>query len=150
MTRSARFSGAWPALCLLSCFLLGCGGGGGGREIGPTGEVEGTVTLEGEPLTVGSIAFYQSSTGNSGGAELGPGGKFKFDTPTPVGSYLVAFQPPAPPQPDDKESGMLASVESDIHMGYQTGETSKLTAEIKEGQNTFTFELSKAGPEATQ
>ncbi len=149
MTRSERFSGAWSALCLLSCFLLGCGGNGGGREIGPTGEVEGTVTLDGEPLTAGSVAFYQSNTGNSGGGELGPDGKFKFSTPTPIGSYLVSFQPPPPPQPDDEESGMLARVESNIHVGYQTGETSNFTAEVKEGPNAFTFELTKSGPAAS-
>lgn len=148
MMRSARFNGAWSGLCLLSCFLLGCGGGGG-KEIGPTGEVEGTVTLDGEPLTAGSVAFYQVSTGNSGGGELGPDGKFKFTTPTPVGSYLVAFQPPAPPQPDDEQSGMLARVESNIHVGYQTGETSNLTAEVKEGPNAFTFALTKSGPAAS-
>jgi hypothetical protein len=127
---------------------MGCGGGGG-KEIGPTGEVEGTVKLDGEPLTEGSVAFYQESTGNTGGGELGPGGKFKFDIPTPVGGYRVSFQPPDPPQPDDEESGKLASVESNIPAGYQMGETSGEFAEVKEGPNTFTFELSKSGPAAS-
>lgn len=145
MTRSARFSRSWSAFCLLSCLLLG-GCGGGGKDVGPTGEVEGTVTLGGEPLTEGSVAFYQESTGNTGGAELGPGGKFKFDAPTPVGRYLVSFQPPAPPQPDNAESDRLANLESNIPAGYQTGQTSEITAEIKEGPNSFTFELLKTGP----
>jgi hypothetical protein len=149
MTRSARISRSWSAYCLLSCLLLGCGGGDGVREIGPTGEVEGTVTLDGEPLTEGSVAFYQVSSGNTGGGDLGPGGKFKFDVPTPVGSYLVSFQPPAPPQPDDEDSGKLARVKSNIPEGYHAGDTSLVTAEVKEGPNTFTFELSKSGPAAS-
>lgn len=136
-----------PALCLLFSLLPGCGGSGG-KDVGPTGEVEGTVTLDGDPLTDGSVAFYDESTGNSGGGELGPGGTFKFDVPIPVGSYLVSFQPPPPPQPDDKDSGMLARVESNIPAGYQAGETSNVIAEVKEGPNTFTFELKKSGPDA--
>jgi hypothetical protein len=148
MTRSARFSRSWLAFCLSSGLLLGCGGGGGGREIGPTGEVEGTVILDGEPLTEGSVAFYQVSTGNTGGGELGPNGEFKFDGPTPVGNYQVSFQPPDAPQPDDEESGKLANVESSIPAGYQMGETSDITAEVKEGPNTFAFELTKPGPAA--
>jgi hypothetical protein len=148
MTQIARFSRSWSAFCLLSCLFLGCGGGDDVREIGPTGEVEGTVNLDGEPLTGGSVAFYQESTGNGGGGELGPDGKFKFDVPTPVGTYLVAFQPPAPPQPNDEDSGKLARVESNIPEGYQAGDTSLVTAEVKEGPNTFTFKLTKTGPTA--
>lgn len=143
MTRSVRFSRSWSAFCLLSCLLLGCGGG---NDIGPSGEVEGTVTLDGEPLSEGSVAFYQASTGNTGGADLGPVGKFKFDVPIPVGSYQVSFQPAAPPQPDDAESDRLANEKSNIPVGYQMGETSQITAEIKEGPNTFTFELTNPGP----
>jgi hypothetical protein len=139
MTRST----GWLALCL-TCLFVGCGGGG--SETGPTGEVEGTVTVAGEPLTEGSVAFYQAETGGSGGGALGPGGKFKFDIPVPVGIYQVSFRPPEAPQPDDEASGKLANVESDIHEGYQNGETSEIYATIKEGPNTFTFDLTKQGP----
>ncbi len=126
--------------------LLAIGCGGDGKTEGPTGEVEGTVTVDGKPLTEGSVSFYQPETGESGGAELGAGGKFKLESPLPVGKYQVAFQPPDPPQPDDEASGKLASKITDIHVGYQDGSTSEIVAEVKEGSNPFTFKLSKKGP----
>jgi len=124
--------------------LLGCGGGG--KEIGPTGEVEGTVTLDGEPLTEGAVALYDKNTGNTGGGELGPGGKFKFTIPVPVGTYQVSFPLPDAPPPDDPAADELANAGGDVHELYRAGETSEIVAEVKEGTNSFTFELTKAGP----
>jgi len=42
------------AASLLGCLLYGCGPSGGPRRA----SVEGTVTLDGEPIEHGSIAFY--------------------------------------------------------------------------------------------
>ncbi|MEO2016917.1 MAG: hypothetical protein ABGZ53_21375 [Fuerstiella sp.] len=146
MMRSARFFTVWPAFCLLPVLLLGCGGGGG-KEIGPTGEVEGTVTLDGEPFSEGSVAFYDNSTGNTGGAELGSGGKFVCTVPVPVGSYQVSFLPLDELAPGDQEADELALENDKVHDLYRSGETSEIAAEVKEGPNTFTFELKKAGPQ---
>jgi len=145
MTRSTGlFRAVWPAFCLLPFLSVGCGGG---ADIGPTGEVEGTVTMAGEPLTAGSVAFYQPETGESGGAELDAAGKFKLETPIAVGTYQVSFQPPDAPQPDDEASGKMATENAKmIPEGYQAGDTSDISATVKEGPNTFTFELSKQGP----
>ena len=147
MMRNVRFTSvrsAFCLLCLLSVGILGCGGGG--KDIGPTGEVEGTVTMDGEPLAIGSVALYDESTGNTGGGELGPGGTFKFTVPVPVGTYQVSFQPPDAPPPEDKASDELATSDSSIPEDYQSGETSEIVAEVKEGPNSFTFELLKSGP----
>jgi len=141
--RSVRFTAVWSAFCVLSVVLLGCGGG---TEIGPTGEVEGTVTLDGEPLSEGSVAFYDQSTGNTGGGELGSGGKFICTVPVPVGTYQVSFQPQDAPAPGDVEADKLATANDKIHDLYRSGETSEIVADVKEGPNTFTFELKKAGP----
>ncbi|HIE95479.1 MAG TPA: hypothetical protein EYQ63_00355 [Fuerstia sp.] len=143
--RSVRFTAVWAAFCLLPVLFLGCGGGGG-KDLGPTGEVEGTVTLDGEPLAEGSVALYDQNSGNTGGGELGPGGKFKFTVPVPVGTYQVSFQPPDAPPPEDADADELANANATIPEGYQSGETSEIVADVKEGPNTFTFELMKAGP----
>jgi hypothetical protein len=144
--RSTRFYWACFAPCFL-LLLIGCGGGSGGPE-GPLGAVEGTVTLDDQPLTEGYIAFYLEETAGSAGAELDAEGKFKFADPIPVGTYQVFFTPPELPMPNDEASGKLASQESNIHFGYQDGESSGFVAEVteKEGGNKFEFALTKAGP----
>ncbi|MCP4174178.1 MAG: hypothetical protein GY758_25785 [Fuerstiella sp.] len=143
--RSVRFIAVCTALCLFSVVLVGCGSGG--KEIGPTGEVEGTVTVDGEPLAEGSVAFYNESTGNTGGAELGSGGKFVCAVPVPVGTYQVSFVPSAELAPGDQEADKRAVENDTIHDLYRSGETSEIAAEVKEGLNTFTFDLKKAGPQ---
>ena len=131
---------------LYSLIVMGCGDG---QTQSPTGEVEGTVTLDGEPLTEGGVSFYHSETGGTGGAELGAGGKFKLDLPLPVGEYQVSFVPPQPPQPDDEASGKKAN-DTSIHDRYRDGSTSGIVKEIKEGPNNFTLELTKEGPPETE
>jgi len=145
MKRFATIKFVWLGLLVLPAFHLGCGGGDE-KDLGPTGEVEGTVTLDGQPLTEGSVAFYQESSGQTGGAQLGAEGKFKFATPIPVGEYQVSFQPPPLEAPDDPEAAKLASAPSTIPEGYHLGSTSKIKADVKEGPNTFSFELKKRGP----
>jgi len=141
--RNAKFTAIATAFCLLPLTHLGCGGGG--KDIGPTGTVEGTVTLGGKPLTKGSIVFYDKGTGNSGGADLEADGKFKFTTPIPVGTYAVSFPAAAmsAPPPDDPEADKLANQGSGVPVKYQDGNTSGITAEVKEQDepNTYTFEL---------
>ena len=133
--------------CLFSLLVMGCGDG---NTKGPTGEVEGTVTLDGKPLTEGAVSFYHPESAESGGADLGDGGKFKLESPLPVGKYQVAFLPPEPPQPDDEASGKKASLNTGIHDGYQDGSTSGIVKEVKEGPNNFTFKLTKEGPSGTE
>ncbi|MEZ6132200.1 MAG: hypothetical protein R3C59_26365 [Planctomycetaceae bacterium] len=144
MMRCARITFVLPTFCLLLVLLPGCGGGG--KEIGPTGEVEGKVTLDGEPFAVGSVALYDKTTGNTGGGELSPGGTFKFAVPVPVGTYQVSFPMPEAPPPDDPAVDAAANKNTELHQSYRNGETSGIVAEVKEGPNSFTFELKKTGP----
>lgn len=128
---------------LVLSFVIGCGDG---VTVGPTGEVEGSVTLDGQPLTEGAVSLYDPSTGNSGGGELDAEGKFKFTQPVPVGKYRVSILPPEAPAPDDAMADMEATRNTTIHPLYQNGDTSELTANVTEGQNTYTFALTKGGP----
>ncbi len=126
-------------LCLLT---IGCGPS---EEPVPVGEVEGTITMNDEPLADGSISFYNPVTGDSVGGSIADG-KFTFTQPVPAGTYQVAVQPPPPPQPDDQASGELANVGNIIPDGYLDGATSGIEASVKEGPNTFEFKLSEDGP----
>lgn len=147
---TTRLYRACLAGCLSSLLVMGCGGDG--KTKGPTGEVEGTVTMDGKPLTEGSITFYVVETGASVGAELGAGGKFKFDDPVPVGEYQVAFHPAEIPQPDHATSEKLArvSAKTTIPVAYQDESTSGIVADVKEGTNPpFEFKLLKKGPPRT-
>ena len=92
------------------------------------------------------MALYDQSTGNTGGGELGSGGKFQFTVPVPVGTYQVSFQPADAPPPGDQKVDKLATANGTIHEGYQSGETSEIEAVVNEGMNSFSFELKKAGP----
>jgi hypothetical protein len=145
MITSLKFSQFGISTLLLCLLTIGCGGG---DEQVPVGEVEGTVTVNDEPLADGSISFYDAATGNSAGGAI-VNGKFKFTEPVPAGTYKVAIRPPDAPQPDDEESGKLASAAHIIPDGYRDDSTSGLVATIAEGPNSLEFELSEDGPSQT-
>lgn len=123
-----------------------CAGCGGGDSQQPTGQVEGVVTLNGQPLPEGGISFYDEKTGNSAGGTI-ENGKFAMADRVEAGSYKVAVHPPAPPQPEDEASGEQARVDAAlIPEGYQDESSSGLTATVVDGPNSFEFILSPDGP----
>lgn len=138
-----RMIGVCLGTVTLPLMMVGCGGG---PDVGPTGEVEGKVLVDGQPLTEGSVSLYDKTTGNTGGGEVGADGTFKFTVPVPVGKYQVAVLPPDAPAPDDPQADMAANQNAMIHDLYRSGETSEIVADVKEGPNSFTFELKKSGP----
>jgi|GEM_PF-931605 len=82
------------SLCL--ALLAGCGG----ESRGPAVELKGTVTLDGKPLTVGSIQFTSIRSGASFPANLGPDGSYEVTLlDTEVGdTYGVSFGPIVHPE----------------------------------------------------
>src|SRR5438067_250578 len=93
-------------LCLLSLCLLapGCSKGGNEKLV----PVVGTVTVNGEPLTVGSLAFHSdASKGNTSKSEpagtIDGAGKFKLVTNgrdgAPTGWYKIVVVATAPIDP---------------------------------------------------
>lgn len=134
---------------LLAAPLLGCRG----ADSLPLAKVRGTVTLEGAPLTKGSIQFMpdnsQGTRGPMATGQIGADGKFVLMTSTPgdgaqVGFYKVVvncweetlFDPQNPkPAPPPK---------SLIPERYANERTSGLTAEVKsDTPNDFTFNLKR-------
>lgn len=115
---------------LPTLFLIAITGCSGGEKLVP---VSGKVTLNGEPLTYGSVAFFPAADkGNtrpdSVHGQLGPGGVYVLQvgdrTGAPPGWYRVsvhAYPPPTetkgPPEPlgdpryhDHDKSGILFEV----------------------------------------
>ncbi len=108
---------------------------------GPSGRVAGRVTLADKAVEGGDVIFFKEVGVPVGGAALRAGGEFHLDKPLPVGEYRVTIQPPpeAPPTPDGPPPA--ASPAAQIPPQYMSEATSGLTASVKEGENTFSFEL---------
>ncbi|MDR0610091.1 MAG: hypothetical protein LBG58_08280 [Planctomycetaceae bacterium] len=141
---------------LLVLFCSGC------DSSKPTlGKVEGTVTLDGQPLKKGNIIFTTKGTRDAFGIiENGVIQRvttFVEDDGTPVGLAAVAIiaiketenRPSAVNVSDDSDPS-TPTVGNSVTMGgdeflipirYTNPETSGLTATIQKGINTLNFEL---------
>ena len=121
---------------------LGCAGG----ESRPSVELEGVVTLDGEPLPAGSIQFTSTKTGEAAYTNLDAGGHYQIEFPqADIGSeYEVTVGPP-----QDADLDATAIVENPpeqvadlVPMKYRDRTTSGLSVVIEtEGKNTFDFAL---------
>ena len=112
----------WAVLLVLTA---GCGRSG-------YGQVEGNVTFKGKPLA-GAVVFFVHQRGPAAGA-VGEDGSYRLLTKRPgdgamVGPCKVAIVSPYPLKP------------LPIPQKYCDAETSGLTVEVKEGQNTINFEI---------
>ena len=127
----------WIAcLITINLSLLGCGGGTTSK---PTASVSGTVTANGQPVKAGMVNFESDPPGSAAQGEL-KDGKFTLNGSVFLGKYKVTVGPPklAPPVPG--QTAPLPDTK-DIPKKYETTKTSDLTAEVKAGSNTFTFDL---------
>ena len=75
---------------LLAGLLVAAGGCGGEPK---TGEVTGTVKLDGKAVTAGTVSFQPKAGGVPVMAEIGPDGTYTALS-VPVGDVLVGVQPP--------------------------------------------------------
>ena len=134
-----------PALCSL-VFLTGCGGGS---------RIEGTVTLDGQPVEDGTITFYPE-----GGKDQGPNvpgeikdGKYSIDSSRHLkpGSYRVEIYwfKKTGKQIQNKNDPGTSIDETKQVIPDEYNRDSKTKAEIKSGSNTQNFEL-KSGGKITQ
>jgi len=122
----------WPLLCCL--LLCGCGS--------KLASVEGTVTLDGKPLSTGTVVFQNE------GLPMGVGGLssngsytiYTGDQPgLPPGDYQVtvsAYQ--TRPGRDEMEEPIPVLL---TPPRYNKPETSGLTAKVTPGSNRFDFKL---------
>lgn len=130
---------------IASLLLVGCSSGK--KDVGPTGDVSGTVTMDGKPLTTGTVVFTNYETGSTGAGTLDDAGKFTLKNPLAVGKYKISFEPPAASQPEDATAIKDARKAAEsIPLGYQSATSSGENREVKEGENSFEFKLRKSGP----
>jgi len=121
------------ASCLLTFALGICGCGGDNEDEEAVGDVSGTVTVAGEPLTEGSIAFINTDTGRSGAGKIGADGTYSV-ADLLVDKYHVLIMPPPMPPPMIDKRAPLPDL-SGFPMNYRTEQMSNLTAEVAEGIN---------------
>jgi hypothetical protein len=138
-------------IALSAMLAVGCGHG--------MGDVQGRVTIDGEPLT-NTIIYFEPSRGPLAQSALDEGGKYRLETPgigrgvSPGGYrvYLVARLS------DDDESVRTVVRESDLVAGkapppmivpkihprvtkYYSSTTTDWHREVEPGSNEFDFEL---------
>jgi hypothetical protein len=161
------------AICLLAvalAFAVGCGRKGPAVEF-----VEGTVLLDGEPVTGADVGFSAVTAGLSAYGRTDSVGKFRLTTGqggrrlggAPVGEYVVTVikwrnrLEELGPQPDPSdgnaagkwqaEADRLNSLPPDyiVPKAYGDKATSPFKATVKKGRNTgpaFTFDLTSDPP----
>lgn len=130
----ARFMASVALLLVVS----GCGGGG---SQAPTGSVSGTVTFQGTPVTEGDVNLISRETGQVYAAPLGDGGSFKIADPVQTGSYIVSIAPPLGAPPTVENPTPVIPNPANIPQKYRSDQTSDLKADVKAGENTFTFDM---------
>jgi len=128
---------------LMMVFAVGLGCFQGCSEtstIAKTIEVAGAVTLDGKPLTEGTINFTSASTGDAANASLGTEGRFLFASGVLPGTYRVTVTAPmnmTPPAP-----GVVPPViKFVIPAKYTDPAATDLKATVAEGADEFKFDL---------
>ena len=122
------------------CLMVGCGTS---VEAVPSGTASGKITFNGKPLKQGRINFVSATTGTGVYSELQEDGSYEMSGEIPAGDYRVFFTPPglgdAPPSESTKPK--LNDALKDLPKKYKNEQSSDLQVVIKEGENTFDFDL---------
>ncbi|RCS47752.1 hypothetical protein DTL42_14645 [Bremerella cremea] len=122
-------------LVLLLIAAVGCGSAG--PEMG---DVKGTVTYKGKPLTTGTITFVPETDGLPNAfAEIQTDGTYvaqtrDFGNGVPVGKHRVMIIAV-------KDHGPEAPVEAILPVKYSSDSQSGLKAEVSAGENIIDFPL---------
>lgn len=141
MKRSAVSGAVLFMVCALSvCILSGCGGS---AETVPSGTASGTVKLDGKPLSQARINFVSSTTGTGVYTDLQSDGSYELPNAIPEGDYRVFFTSAGLGDAPPSESGNPEQKDAlkEIPKKYQSEQSTDLQALIKEGENTFDFDL---------
>ena len=132
---AAVAASAMPLLC-------GCGD----SDNTPKGLVAGTVTIDGEPFSAGSIRLISTArVSQAYGAEMQQNGTFEIADNIPTGTYKVVLSPPTVGPVDDGSGNLrpptAAEMVNNVPPKYQSAETSDQTVDIEEGTNELKLAL---------
>ena len=132
-------------LCLFGCTDQGV-------DLGQFGRVSGRVTHHGIALQKGIITFNCPDSGQVATVDIQPDGTYVMKLGDreglPLGKYKVSVRPPlARSQEHFRRPGSAQpqdNVDSDyeIPVKFRFETSSRLTAAVEEGDNTFNFDLS--------
>lgn len=138
LSRSVRSRSTASSICIYFCVCLiasyGC-------SASNRAEVQGTVTLDGQPLTQGTLAFFP--TGDAKGPAAGGtivGGKYfiSADQGSTIGTNRVEIR-------SARATGKMLALRKEAEvvevLPDRYHSQSVLTANIKQGKNTVDFEL---------
>jgi len=120
---------------------------GCGDSSGPVGSLSGKVTYKGEPVTEGSIVFFNPETGAAAEAQLDLDGTYVIETQVgglPPGTYQVSISPPEIPDPSTPPNTAPSMIPKDmpnVPKKYRRRETSDLTVVIHQGENTYDLDM---------
>lgn len=118
--------------------LAGCGGS---SEVAKH-PIQGSVTFEGQPVTVGSVNFYSPETGSAAAATLDASGQFELNEGLPAGTYKVSVQPPIQEVAAGAPEPETVQEYPQIPEKYRSDTTSGLSATVGTEGNRFEFQLS--------
>jgi hypothetical protein len=127
----------------LACVITLIMAGGCGSSSEPRSQVSGSVSVNGEVLTGGTVLFM-AEEGQGASATLTSDGLYSLNCPP--GRYHVAVCPPARPDPLVATNADISAYEKlnkKIPTIYQDVGTSGIIAEVKLGQNSFDIQLKK-------
>jgi len=127
-------------VCGVICSFGGCKGKSDGR---PSAQISGRVTLDGKPLSEGSIQFTSSKTGESAYSNLSDEGSYSIFFPSvDIGAeYAVTLGPPVNDL-EEQEAQAIKPLRLMFPRKYTRRTSSGLTAKIEKlGDNEFSFDL---------
>lgn len=115
-----------------------------------SGNVQGRVTFQSQPVTEGTVIFENPTAAWINVAELDSGGRYELPD-IRVAEYHVSIQPPQPVVPNENTHtpeelrALRGSVKppdpKNIPKSVRSTQTTRLRANVVEGNNTYDFEL---------
>lgn len=106
-----------------------------------TGTMAGQVLIDGQPAAGLLLSATLPGQGVGASAVLDAEGRFAIATPVLVGTYVVTVNPPVPLPPGPGPAPAKPLPMGKIPAKCRLDATTDLRAEVKEGPNSFTFEL---------
>jgi hypothetical protein len=133
-----------PTVILLAVSFAGCGKGPKGPPRVPTFPVKGQLVLDGAPTPGVFLVFHPTGVDAAGGEVIRPrsrtanDGSFQVGTyesadGAPIGTYKVTVQY----QPLVEQDGDIKAGPNVVPAQYTRPDTTPLTVEVKEGENTL-------------
>lgn len=147
LSRSTRIAFNVCSVLILGLSVLGCGGGPDDRP--ELGEVEGTVTMDDQPL-VGAEVQFQPEKGRPSKGITDEAGhyvlNYKDDVPgAAVGKHKVTIRTYRPDNPDAEDPALQKGQKETVPVNYND-KTELVGIEVKAGQNEpIDFKLKSGG-----